>query len=90
MKVTFILKNLSDSFYNGFGKSIQGLLNMSDTEKYIYLNKVRHDLNITLKIGTGQFRDVVLLNQIVRSNPTVTFNLEPRRGYKLATFEFTP
>ena len=87
MKVTFIIKNMSEAFYNGNGESITGLLKMTDADKFTYLNKSRHDHGFTMKIGTGQFRDQVELNQLLRTNPPVAFKLEPRRGYKLATFE---
>lgn len=89
MKVTFIMKDKTDAFYHGFGDSITGLLNMSDADKFAYLNKNRHDLSITMKIGSGQFRDSVELNQLLRTSPKITFKLEARKGYKLATFEFT-
>lgn len=89
MKVTFVLKDLSDAFYQGHGSEIPGLLNMVDMEKFEYLNKHRHDLGIAMKIGSGQFRDQVELNRLLRTNPPVAFSLEPRRGYRLATFEFS-
>ncbi|MCP3024977.1 hypothetical protein [Cupriavidus basilensis] len=89
MKVTFILKGVTDTFYEGRGDAIVGLLNMSDAEKFAYLNKARHDFGFSMKIGTGQFRDAVELNQILREAPAFTFTLEPRRGYKLATFQIT-
>ena len=91
MKTTFILSNLTDKFYSGFGESIVGLLNMSDAEKFAYLNKMRAGLPsaIKMKIGNGSFRDAVDLNSIVKRAHNVTFKLEPRKGYKLATFEHT-
>lgn len=88
MKVTFILKNVTEAFYMGMGESIKGLLNMTDVDKFTYLNKVRHDHVFGMKIGKGQFRDAVELNAMLRTNPAVSFSLEPRRGYKLATFTF--
>lgn len=90
MKVTFTLKDLTDEFYNGFGSSIIGLNNMTDKEKFYVLSKHAKEkcLKITMKIATGQFRDAVELNQILR-DPAVSFSykLEPRKGYKLVTFE---
>ena len=61
-------------------------LNKVDAEKFAYLNKVRHDMGFTQKIGSGQFRDAVELNARMRTNPAFEFSLEPRKGYKLATF----
>ena len=42
----------------------------------------------TMKIGMGQFRDAVELNAMRRLPCSISFKLEPRKGYKLATFEF--
>ena len=91
MKTTFILSNLTDQFYSGFGESIVGLLNMTDTDKFAHLNKMRVELPsaIKMKIGNGSFRDIVELNSTVKRPHNVTFKLEPRKGYKLATFEHT-
>jgi hypothetical protein len=90
MKVTFILKGVTDVFYNGFGASIVGLMNLTDMEKFAYLNRARHEHpGFSMKIGTGQFRDAVELNQILRTEPSVEFKLEMRRGYRLATFQFS-
>jgi hypothetical protein len=44
---------------------------------------------ITMKIGSGQFRDAVELNSMLRNPCRFEFKLEPRRGYKLITFEIT-
>jgi hypothetical protein len=87
MKTTFTLSNLTDEFYNGFGESITGLLNMPDNDKFAYLSKSRATFsNIKMKVGNGQFRDQVELNALLKQPHSVTFKLEPRRGYKLATF----
>ena len=93
MKVTFILRNLSETFYNGNGSSITGLLNLSDSDKFWKLrNQASGDLRdcVKMKVGTGQFRDSVDLNAIVKRDHAVSFKIEPRRGYKLATFTFSP
>ena len=89
MKVTFILKGVQAQFYSGLGERITGLLNMSDSEKYTYLDRARHDFGFSMKVGSGQFRDRVELNQLLRETHSIIFKLEPRKGYKLATFEFT-
>jgi len=88
MRVTYIIKNVTDVFYHGSEHGITGLLNMPDMDKFNHLNKVRHDMGISQKIGNGQFRDAVELNSMLKKNPSVKFSLEPRKGYKLATFEF--
>lgn len=92
MKVTFILKDLSEQFYNGGFLTI-GLLNLNPLEQYLYLDDkvTRGSLGncITRKIGhANAFRDVVELNQLRRRGLTaISGKVEPRRGYKLATFE---
>ena len=87
MKTTFTLSNLTPEFYDGLGESIRGLLNMTDPEKFEYLSKSRHTFsNVKMKIGAGQFSDQVDLNSLMKQPHNVTFTLEPRRGYKLATF----
>jgi hypothetical protein len=90
MKVTFILKDLSDDFFEGFGTSIKGLNNMADAEKFAYLTKAHRGLpKCSMKIGSGMFRDTVDLNRLMRGPCSFRFTLEPRKGYQLATFEVT-
>lgn len=84
MQVTFILKNLSPEFVAS--KEAAG------TEAlFAWLNKqaMGGDLKhcVSVKVGSGQFRDRVELNQIMRSNPPMAYSIAPRRGYKLATFD---
>ena len=82
MKITATLHDLSDNFY-------AKLASMAPREKYDYLRRLKNDLPhcIKIKIGNGQFRDAVDLNSMMRGPCTYTYKLEPRRGYKLATFE---
>lgn len=86
MKITFTIKDKSESFY-------ENLAALSDVEKFAYLNKNAHGTyamhGLSMKIGTGQFRDKVELNQIMRTTPVYAYTLGNRRGYKLATFEIT-
>jgi hypothetical protein len=91
MKVTAIIKNANDAFFEGFGESIIGLNNMSDKEKFDYLlnTGVRNPSMVTTKVGGGMFRDKVELNQLRRKDFSLTYKLENRKGYKLATFEVT-
>ena len=90
MKVTYILKNLSEEFYTG-SKYIDGLLLLDHAEKYEKLSNLMLDLpkNIQRKIEGGAFRDAVELNALVKGPHTIDFKLEKRRGYNLATFTFT-
>lgn len=89
MKVTFIIKDVSEAFFEGVGSSIKGLNNMDDREKFTYLNKTALEkcLNIKMKIGNDSFRDRVELNQTLRNVKSLSYKIEPRKGYKLATFE---
>lgn len=83
MIVTFIIKNLTDSAHND-------LAAMTDAERYAKLTKWAFgDLKhcVSQKIGSGQFRDRVELNQIMRAPRFAAYKLEPRKGYKLATFD---
>ncbi len=91
MKVTAIIKNANDAFFEGFGESIIGLNNMSDKEKFDYLlnTGVSNPSMVTTKVGGGMFRDKVELNQLRRKDFSLTYKLENRKGYKLATFEVT-
>jgi hypothetical protein len=87
MKITFILKDFDDTFFDGFGGSIVGLLNMPDAEKFTKLNNMSVQNQVQMKIGNGSFRDRVDLNSLLRGSCAYRFKLEPRRGYKLATFD---
>ena len=91
MKVTAIIKNANDAFFEGFGKSIIGLNNMSDKEKFDYLLNmgVNSPSMVSTKVGAGAFRDKVELNQLRRKDFSLAYKLENRKGYKLATFEVT-
>lgn len=89
MKVTFILRDLSDDFFQGRGDSLPGLINMPDPDKFSHLSALahRHPSIWPMKIGNGSFRDRVELNQILRRSPSVSFTLSPRKGYQVAFFE---
>lgn len=88
MRCTFILKDFSDAFYVGTESgSIVGLLNLTDAQKWEKLRNMAAERRVSMKIGSGQFRDQVELNLMMRSPCTFSFKLEPRRGYKLATVE---
>ena len=84
MKITATLHNLTDGFYAEFAA-------LSPADQFAKLNKLRIDLPhcIKLKIGNDSFRDRVDLNSLMKRTHTVTSKIEPRRGYKLATFEVT-
>ena len=42
---------------------------------------------VSTKVGGGMFKDRVTLNQLRRGYFELSYKLENRRGYKLATFE---
>jgi hypothetical protein len=89
MKVTFILKDKSDAFYNGSEFVGPGLLQQTPPEQFERLKQCAKEGLATRRIGScNAFRDQVELNQIIRTGKVPTFKLEARRGYKLATFQF--
>ena len=91
MKVTFTLRDLSSEYFEGMGESLKGLNNMSDREKFDMLHRGAFGelkQNIKILIGTGQFRERIELTQLLRGQPSIEYKLEPRKGYKLATFVF--
>jgi hypothetical protein len=88
MKITVILKDFTEQFFTGFGEII-GFNTRTNAEKFEYCKKLHNERRASMKIGTGQFRDAVELNQMIRGKHSIAYKLEPRRGYKLATFEIT-
>lgn len=87
MKATVILRNLSEIFWNGGGVfPTPGFLTQEPKAQWARVQTLCRDGLATLKIETGQFRDQVELNQILRGAHTITCTVESRRGYKLATF----
>lgn len=83
MRVTFTIQNLT-------AEMLDSLAAMAPADAFAKLAKwasgdLRHC--VKRKDGSGQFRDRVSLNQIMRSPRFDAFKIEPRRGYKLATFE---
>ena len=92
MKVTAIIKNANDAFFEGFGGSIIGLNNMDAKQKFDYLLNmgVSNPSMVSTKVGGGMFRDKVELNQLRRKDFSLSYKLEARKGYKLATFEVSP
>jgi len=87
MRVTVILKDFTEQFYTGF-RDFKGFLTMTDEEKFATCKRLHNEKRATMKIASGQFRDAVELNQLTRLPHSIDFKLEPRRGYKLAVFEF--
>jgi hypothetical protein len=90
MKATAIIRDLSDQFWNGFGDSIPSFLAQSPLAQFQSAERLAHEMprNVSLKIGNGSFRDKVEWNQLFRdSRDKITATIEPRRGYKLITFE---
>jgi hypothetical protein len=89
MRVTVIIKYVTDAFFDGIPGSFKGLNQMSAAEKFAHLSKNARDFGMTMKIGTGQFRDAVDLNALLRGPHTITYALLPRRGYRIAEFIVT-
>ena len=87
MKITAIMKGFTEQFYNGAGESIPAFMDMDNRAKWEKIKRMGHEKRVSVKIGNGQFRVAVELNQIMREPVNIDFKLEPRRGYKLATFD---
>ena len=90
MNATVTIKDLSDQFWNGFGELIPAFLSQSPIDQFQRLEKLSHEMpkNVSLKIGNGAFRDRMEWVREIASNPqNLTSKVEPRRGYKLVTFE---
>ena len=84
MKVTFLLKDLYDCFY-------EELLSMEDSRKKLeYLEELSSHLPSRVKMKVGlcdQFKEKLELGGLKRKGfKECSFKLSPRRGYKLATF----
>lgn len=86
MRCTFILKGFSSEFYEGSG-SIVGLATLNDEQKWEKLVRLANDKRIPMKAGSGQFRDLVELNSIIKGPHSISIQLAPRKGYNLAIAE---
>ena len=87
MKVTVILKDFTDTFFDGFGEAIVGFNTLDNRAKFDKCKQLACEKRVTMKVGSGQFREAVDLNALLRKNCKFDFKLEPRRGYRLATFD---
>ncbi len=85
MQITFIIKNLTE-------KAHMDIAAMDDRARFHKLSKWAYgDLKhcVSVKYGTGQFRDKVEFNSWwKRELPFKAYKIEPRKGYMLATFEY--
>ena len=80
MKITFILHNISSSFYEKLEQA------ETNRDKYKLLLSLK-DLGVKPKIGTGTMNEVIEYNTFMRSGKEfLSYELASRRGYKLATF----
>lgn len=84
-----IIKNMSDEFYAGFGASIKGINNMTPAEVYETLKELARIIPKSISFKDEQFNRMVELNSLRKGPHSVELKIEPRRGYKLATFTFT-
>lgn len=83
MQITFIIRDLTES-------TMQELHAMESRAAFDRLHKwafgdLRHCVSI--KVGTSNsFRDRVEANTLLKAGCAMAFKIEPRKGYKLATF----
>lgn len=91
-KVTAIIKNVTKSFFEGFGETIRGFDNMSPNEQLLYCcGQSGRDLGITVKSGNGCFRDKITMDDLLKTNDMeISSKIENRRGFILVTFCFKP
>lgn len=92
MKSTAILRDLSDQFWNGFGESFPAFTAQSPLAQFQRAERLAHEMprNVSLKIGNGSFRDRVEWSRLFRdSRDKMRATIEPRKGYKLVTFELS-
>ena len=66
--------------------------NLSPLAQFQRAELLAHEMprNVSVKIGNGSFRDKVEWNQAMRDatrKERMTAKIEPRRGYRLITFE---
>lgn len=92
MKITVIVRDLSDAFWSGNGDLIPSFLAQSAIDRLERLKKLSVDLprNVQIKVGNGSFRDRVEINMELKkpgANQRMTSKIEPRMGYRLVTFE---
>ena len=82
LKATFTIKNMSEAY-------LASLTKCEPRQAFQVLRDSQRDLGhaISMKVGTGQIRNAVEFNDAFKANKPMTFTLEPRKGYKLATFE---
>lgn len=93
MKMTVIIRNLSDAFWHGNEDSIPSFIDQSPHDRLENLKRLSSDLpeKISFKVGDGSIRDRVEWNFESKKPGTIermTSKIEPRRGYRLVTFEF--
>ena len=92
MKTTAIFRDLSEQFWNGFGELIPAFAAQSPLAQFQRAETLAHEMprNVSLKIGNGSFRDRMEWNQLLRdSRDKISATIEPRKGYKLITFELS-
>lgn len=83
MRTTFIVRNLTP-------ETLATLESATPREAHDQLAKWAFgDLKhcVSVKYGLGQFRDRVAWNGLAKSNAEMTMQAEPRKGYRLFTFE---
>ena len=83
MKTTFILRNLTPG-------ALAEVSAMEARDAHERLSKwafgdLRHCVSV--RYGRGSFADRIEWNRVIKSAALLTMKIEPRRGYRLVTFE---
>jgi hypothetical protein len=90
MRISFIIKNVTATFYNGNERSIKGIMNMPLVERFLYLLEYSKNGtgSVTMKIGNGSEQDWNTFQERLKL-PDLTilgYKFEQRPGHKLAQF----
>ena len=83
MKVTFILKNLTESTLAEF-QVMDPRAAFDKLHKWAF-GDLRHLVSIKFGVSNA-FRDRVDTNLLLKADCAISFKIEPRKGYKLVTF----
>lgn len=89
MTATVILKNLSDAFWHGSEFVGPGFFAQTPAQQWERCKRLAADGMASIRIGHGAFREQVEFNSAMREPHEITSRVEPRKGYKLATFTFS-
>jgi len=83
LRATFTVKNITDSMWDQL-KAMSSYDAFNKLRKWAY-GDLKH--LVSMKVGNGQLNKQIEFNSAFKSNKPMTMTIEPRKGYKLVTFE---